>query len=171
MPPRRSLAIALLLGLTWGCAGPSERAPDAGPTAWASATVRAHAVRLRPGEDLRDALEQFCQERHLRAGAIVTAVGSLSRTSIRFADHSEPTVREGPFEIVSLVGTLGAGGVHLHLEVADANGETSGGHLVRGCTVYTTAEIVVAELRGLTFDREMDPRTGYRELHIQRDAR
>lgn len=69
-------------------------------------------------------------------------------------------------EIVSLVGTLTAEGGHLHLAVADAEGRVFGGHLVEGCTVYTTAEIAIGDLEHLKFVRVVDAETGYKELEI-----
>ena len=50
----------------------------------------------------------------------------------------------GKFEIVSLTGTLSAGGSHhLHVAIADSTGAVFGGHLLAGCVVRTTAEIVL----------------------------
>ena len=72
----------------------------------------------------------------------------------------------GPFEIVSLSGTISPNGVHLHLSIADAAGKTVGGHLVHGCVVHTTVEIVVADMGGVRFARIPDPATGYKELNI-----
>lgn len=103
----------------------------------------------------------------MRAGAVVTCVGSLTAARLRFAGRSEPTDLVGPFEIVSLVGTLDPAGGHLHVCLADRDGNAVGGHLLDGCPVYTTAEAVVAELTGLEFDREPDPATGYRELVVR----
>ena len=75
---------------------------------------------------------------------------------------------EGHFEIVSLTGTTGSDGVHLHMAVSDEKGVTTGGHLVEGCLVFTTVELVVGEATGLVFHRETDPRTTFKELSIQR---
>ena len=37
------------------------------------------------------------------------------------------------------------------IPLADNTGKILGGHLVEGCLVYTTVEIVVGEARGLIF--------------------
>jgi predicted DNA-binding protein with PD1-like motif len=42
------------------------------------------------------------------------------------------------------------------------------GHLVEGCLIYTTAEIVIGEARGLMFSREQAAETGYQELRIRK---
>ena len=90
------------------------------------------AFRLRPGQDLRQRIEEFVKARNIRAGFILTAVGSLRSATIRLADQKEPTTFAGKFEIVSLVGTMGQDGVHLHISIADNTGKTIGGHLVDG---------------------------------------
>ena len=53
------------------------------------------------------------------------------------------------------------------LAVADQQGRTFGGHLAEGCTVRTTAEVVVAADDRLLFAREHDPATGYDELVVR----
>ena len=52
----------------------------------------------------------------------------------------------------------------LHLAVSDSTGRTIGGHLLDGCRVYTTAEIVLGELPQLEFRREADATFAYQEL-------
>ena len=47
------------------------------------------------------------------------------------------------------------------------HGRTIGGHLGAGSIVYTTAEIVVADLKGARFRRELDPATTFKELVIE----
>jgi len=137
------------------------------PPAHTSAT-RAHALRLHPGDDLRDALLAYVQQHDIKAGAVLTCVGSLTVATLRLANQEGPTEYRGHFEIVSLVGTLSStGGAHLHLSVSDSTGRTLGGHLLSGCRVYTTAEIVLAELPELEFVRETDPTFGYRELVVK----
>jgi predicted DNA-binding protein with PD1-like motif len=133
-----------------------------------SAGLKTYALRLRPGQDLRVELERFAKAKGLRAGLILTAVGSLRKASLRLANQSDATSYDDKFEIVSLVGTLSPDGAHLHLSVSDGAGKTIGGHLVEGCTIYTTAEIVIGELKGLRFTREQDAQTGYKELRIRR---
>lgn len=128
--------------------------------------VTAHAFRLTPGDDLKQGLLAFAARFELKAAAILTGVGSLTDVRLRFADQPDGATRTGHFEIVSLAGTLSATSCHVHLCVADEAGATLGGHLLDGCRVYTTAEIVVAELTGLAFTRETDPSSGYKELVV-----
>lgn len=149
---------------TQGAPKPTET-PGA---AAASGRMRTYALRLRPGQDLRRELESFAKARKLQAGLVLTAVGSLTKAALRLADQTETTEFEGKFEIVSLVGTLSPDGVHLHVSLSDKTGRTVGGHLVEGCTVYTTVELVIGELDGVRFTREQDAQTGYKELRIVR---
>ncbi len=97
----------------------------------------------------------------------MSAVGSLTVARIRLAGATEIRAMKGPWELVSLSGTVGAGGAHLHAMVSDREGRCVGGHVCVGCIVHTTAELVLLELPGLRFDRTSDPQTGYPELDIQ----
>ena len=128
--------------------------------------MQVYALRLGPGEDLRTALQKFTAEKKLDAACIVTCVGSLQKTVLRLANQDHHTTFEGKREIVSLVGTLAVTGSHLHLSVSDSTGVTLGGHLVEGCQVYTTAEIVIGILPAYRFTREPDPKSGYQELKV-----
>ena len=129
--------------------------------------LKTYALRLRPGDDLRQQLTAFAQQNHMLAGTMITCVGSLTVATLRLANQESATVYKGHFEIVSLVGTLSTNGSHLHLAVADSTGRTIGGHLLDGCRVYTTAEIVLGELPQLEFRRETDATFGYQELVVR----
>ena len=87
------------------------------------------ALRLTPGADLKDALFKLSKDRALRAGIVLTCVGSLAEAALRFAGQDETVTLSGPFEILSLVGTLSPDGVHLHIALADKEGKTVGGHM------------------------------------------
>ncbi|MEB3275061.1 MAG: PPC domain-containing DNA-binding protein [Prochlorothrix sp.] len=129
--------------------------------------MKVYALRLKPNEDLKQGLKQFAAEKNLLAGCVLTTVGSLHQASLRFANCTVPKVLRRKFEILSLSGTLSIYGVNLRLAVADKTGQTLGGQVEPGCLVYTTAEIVVAELPDYTFQREIDRSTGYQELVVR----
>ena len=129
--------------------------------------LRTYVLRLKPGDDLRQQLTAFVQAHHIAAGTMITCVGSLTVATLRLANQEGPSVYKGHFEIVSLVGTLSVNGSHLHLAVSDSTGRTIGGHLLDGCRVYTTAEIVLGELPQLEFRRETDATFGYQELVVR----
>lgn len=130
--------------------------------------VRTYVLRLKPGQDLRAELEQFTKAKNLQAAYIVTCAGSLRKAALRLADKSDSTSFDGKFEIVSLTGTLSADGPHLHISISDGTGKTIGGHLVVGCEIYTTAEIVIGDAVGLKMTRETDADSGYKELKVRK---
>ena len=45
-------------------------------------------------------------------------------------------------------------------------GQTIGGHLLEGCKVYTTVEVVIAATDKYVFKRENDGSTPWKELQI-----
>ncbi len=124
------------------------------------------ALRLCPGDDLYESLQAAVSAHGVAAGAVLTCVGSLRHARLRLADGKEHREFPGPFEIISLVGTLCADGIHLHIGLADREGRCLGGHLVPGCPINTTAEIVLVDLPGWAFSRQPDAGTGYRELVV-----
>jgi hypothetical protein len=127
------------------------------------------AFRLRPGQDLKAGIEAVVTERKLQAAAVVACTGSVRTANLRYSGRNEGTVIEGPLEICSLSGTLSAGGgTHLHISLSDLEGKMVGGHLLLGCTIHTTAEVILAELEDLQFERIQDQTTGYRELYVQK---
>jgi len=136
--------------------------------------MKVHVLRLASGDDLRAALEKSFAElsrtHGIAAACIVSAVGSLSQAILRYADKSGGSEVHGPLELLMLSGTLSADGAHLHASVADAQGAVKGGHLMPGCIVRTTAEVVIALLPGWEFRRELDVATGDKELAAQPSA-
>ena len=127
---------------------------------------QSHALRLWPGQDLRAGIQQYINNHQIKAGWIITCAGSLTAYHIRFANASEGTKGSGHFEIVSLTGTLSQNGSHMHISISDSTGKTIGGHLLEGCKVYTTAEIILAESSKYLFTRQKDGSTPWEELHI-----
>jgi uncharacterized protein len=130
-----------------------------------SSTV--YVFRLKPHEDLRQSIFRFAREHGIRAGIVLTCVGSLEQVNLRFANQNNGSKKNGHFEIVSLTGTFSDTSGHLHISVSDSTGYTFGGHLLDDNLVYTTAEIAIADLEDLQFDRVTDPAYGYPELFIR----
>ena len=128
-----------------------------------------HAIRLKPGDDLLLALRDWTLGNQIPAAAVLTCVGSLREAHIRLANRDSGSCFHQKMEILALSGTLSSNGPHLHLCLADSDGRTVGGHMLEGCRVFTTAEIVIAVLPGLSFRRALDEATGYRELVIGGD--
>ncbi|KAF6779085.1 hypothetical protein AHF37_01336 [Paragonimus kellicotti] len=102
-----------------------------------------HMLRLGPNQNLRECLSHYVVQHCLTGAFIMTCCGSLRRARLRLASLQEREF-EGPFEIVSLVGTLASDGQpHLHIALADLEGRVIGGHLLGNARVHTTAEVVL----------------------------
>jgi uncharacterized protein len=124
-------------------------------------------LRLQPGDDLRRALEAAVAAEGLTAAFVVAGIGSLRPAQLRLAGAETLLAIDGDVELLSLSGSVAAGGSHLHLSVADAQGRVLGGHAGYGCTVRTTAEVLLALLPAWQFTREADAATGYAELVVR----
>lgn len=131
-----------------------------------SESIKIFAVRFSPGQDLKKELIHYATTHKILAGSVVTCVGSLKKAQIRMANAQNIQSLDGPFEIVSLVGTLEPGYAHLHIALSDHAGQVIGGHLMNGCEVHTTCEVVILEDLTRQWNREPDPQTGYNELKI-----
>ncbi|KAM9355067.1 bifunctional protein GlmU-like [Pholidichthys leucotaenia] len=141
-------------------------------TLGSGSALQVHVLRLGPGQELLESLWAFVQERGLRAPFVITCVGSVTTATLRLADATVENTNKvlrlsGHFEIVSLVGTLNPD-PHLHISLSDSEGRTLGGHVLGDLRVFTTAEVVIGDALELEFSREMDERTGFPELLVQR---
>lgn len=125
-----------------------------------------HCFRLTKGSDLKKEIETYVINNKL-SGVVLSAVGCLSKLTIRLSDGKSILEKIGHFEIVSITGTLSEDGVHIHISVSDELGNTIGGHLKDGCIINTTAEIVLESFDNIKFIREYDDNTGYNELVIE----
>ena len=160
------LLVAALIALAsrgYGQANPKPMLTT--PTA---TPMRVYALRLKPGQDLKKEIMQLARTQQIRAGCVVTCVGSLQEANLRFANQPVGTPMPGKFEILSLVGTFSVDAAHLHLSIADSTGRTFGGHLMDGNRIYTTAELVIGIMPELEFVREADPTYGYQELLVRK---
>jgi predicted DNA-binding protein with PD1-like motif len=125
-----------------------------------------YTFRLKPGQDLFDSIQAFVMEQHVEAGCILSGVGSLRHATLRLANREYKSEYPGPFEIVSITGTVSVHGSHLHISISDEDGKTIGGHFESGCKIYTTAEIVVAVFKDVVYKREFAEDSGYEELTV-----
>ena len=129
--------------------------------------MKTHTFRLKPGQDLFDSVESFAADNNIEAGCVLSSVGSLTHAVLRLANRGYHSEYEGHFEIVSMTGTVAMSGSHIHVSISDGDGVTIGGHLVSGCKIYTTAEIVLAEFDDLVYKRELlENDSGYEELVV-----
>jgi len=130
--------------------------------------MKTYAVRLVPGQDLMQELEKIVQKNNIKAGFIMSCLGSLTKAHLRMPGGKTFQNFEGLFEILCLNGTLSVNGSHLHVSMSVfPDGNVLGGHVLQeGCIINTTAEIIIGELQDMEFQREFDERTGFNELKV-----
>ena len=127
-----------------------------------------HVLRLQPGEDVRSTLTAWAKEKAIEAAAVVSAVGSLTQAHIRYANRADGIMTTADLEVYSLTGPLSVHGLHLHLSFGDRDGNMLGGHMLEGCIVRTTVELVIQEVQGVRMLRSKDEQTTYDELDPRR---
>lgn len=120
--------------------------------------------RLRRGEDLLLSIRSLAKEYHIQAGVVLSAVGCISQGRLRDASGVSIRSISEHCEIVSLNGTVSENRCHLHLSLSREDLSTVGGHLVEGCIINTTCELVLGILDSWSIGVEFDDETGYDEL-------
>lgn len=134
-------------------------------------TLSCYALRLKPGQEIRECLLTYAKDKNLDAPFVLSCVGSVTQARLRLAnadkDNKNKVIEvQGRHEIVSLVGTL-AGEGHLHASLSDHHGCVIGGHVMGNMIVFTTAEVVIGNCDMVSFSREMDDQTGFDELVVK----
>lgn len=120
--------------------------------------------RLHRGDDLLLSIRTLCECEKIDAAVVLSAVGCVSRAVLRDAGGVNLRSVDEPCEIVSLNGTASRTRCHLHLALSREDLSTIGGHMMPGCIVNTTCELVLGVLEHMRFDVEQDAQTGYDEL-------
>lgn len=129
--------------------------------------MRELPLRLLPGCDLRPALERLARERLPGGAFVVCGIGSLLDPRLRLAGQDAVTAFAGPYELLTLSGSVTPQGAHLHVSLASATGQVVGGHVVEGNRVRTTVEVLLVELEAWALSRVPDTGTGFLELQVQ----
>jgi predicted DNA-binding protein with PD1-like motif len=136
-------------------------------------------IRVKPGNDLIQGIEEACDLLGIRSGVITCGIGSLQKASFMFlvpldnrmgAGYCDPITVEGPMEILSAQGMIGEEEtgdlfVHLHGSFSDKSGHVHGGHWVKGRNpVLFTAEVMICEVEGTRMLRLHDPEVDMKVL-------
>lgn len=132
--------------------------------------LKTHCFRLTRGADLKREIRRYAEQHHIGAAVVGSAVGCLTHACVRDASGITAHTLEERLEIVSLMGTVSAERLHLHIALAREDLSVIGGHMMEGCIVNTTAEVVLLELPGVRFLGAFDAETGYRELMMEREG-
>ena len=125
-------------------------------------------VRLQKGDLLKESISKICIDNEIKAGVIISSVGSLVKARIRNAGATKIEEINHDLEILSLNGTVSKERIHLHICVSDSDLRTYGGHLEGGSVVNSTCELVILKLDEYEFDKVYDEKTGYNELLIKK---
>lgn len=128
--------------------------------------MKTYAVRLRRGADLLESVKKFCKENTIEAGVVLSGVGCVSKARVRDASGVNIVTIDEHMEIVSLMGTVSEKRCHLHVSFSKEDLSVIGGHLVAGCVINTTCELVIGEMENYVYDVDSDAETGYNELII-----
>jgi predicted DNA-binding protein with PD1-like motif len=127
---------------------------------------------MYPGEDVLETIEAVATEYGVNSGHI-TLIGAVSGVKLgyfhlRANEYRDFTIDED-VEVVSCMGNIstlnGKPMVHAHIIVSDEKGKCYGGHLMRGCKVSVTIELVITETE-IDLARARDETTGLNLLNI-----
>ena len=132
--------------------------------------MRCICLRLKKCEDLYKALETEAKKHHIKAGVILSLVGCLKEARIRLAGGRDYFYRKEMYEIVSATGTISEMRQHIHISIADRDGNVLGGHMKEGCIVNTTCEVVIGLIENVVMEKEFDIETGYDEIKFSSEA-
>lgn len=127
-------------------------------------TMQTICKRLHRGDDLLLSIRRLALEHDISAAVVLSAVGCVSCARVRDASGVNLRSVDEHCEIVSLNGTVSAARCHLHIALSKEDLSTVGGHLVEGCIINTTCELVLGVLDGQRIGVEFDEETGYDEL-------
>ncbi len=142
------------------------------------------AIHLPGGTELVRALREVAEKEGIRSGIIWGGPANLSKLVVRtpkdwyrsfpITDEQRYTLtREDPMELLSLIGNISFKEnselvIHAHAIVCTARNNpgltTFGGHLVEAI-VYTTAELTIAEVVGMEFQRVRNPTIYTEDFH------
>lgn len=145
---------------------------------------RVVAARLAPGADLMESLENIATEEGITNGVILSGAASLTKAVLRNVGQFPETfpitdkvrvfsTRTDPMELLALSGNISTRGsqCHIHCHAVISSGEEDGraygGHLMKGTEIFSTGEIVLAEITGCEMIRLEDPETKSAELYFQ----
>ena len=127
-------------------------------------------ARIDKGEEILEKIKEISLRENIKL-ANINALGATNDFTVGVFKVDEKKYYsnefKGNFEIVSLTGTVSEKRCHLHISFAKEDLSVIGGHLVEGCVINTTCELVIGEMENYSYDMEFDDETGYEELVIK----
>ena len=129
-------------------------------------------IRLFPGEDIYQSLEEACRKHRVETAVVLSGVGQLKNFRLGYfkekGDYA-PQEFEKPHELLSLTGSIsnreGDYNFHLHVALGNEEKKVIGGHLIKG-EVEVTNEIVLLKT-GLRVKRKLEESTGLQGMFLE----
>jgi hypothetical protein len=121
-------------------------------------------ARLTEGDDLLDSVNEAAKRAKVSAGFFVL-IGTLKKANLGFLREGKYETTEiiAPLEIVSCLGNIsikeGKIFAHAHVVVSDEKANAYGGHVMPGCLIGVTGELVLFEATGIKLSRRFDEKT------------
>jgi predicted DNA-binding protein with PD1-like motif len=134
-------------------------------------TGRVIIARLEPGDDILRSIESIAAQSKLLS-AHISMIGAVSKVHLGYFNRAKKEYMdfsvEEDLELVSGSGSITKHDneyvVHAHIVAADETGRCYGGHLLSGCEVSVTIELIISEITELK--RARDGFTGLNLLDI-----
>ena len=129
--------------------------------------------RMVQGEDVLRTIQEIASEKKISAGQL-TLIGAISKATLGYFDRESKQYRsfsiDEDLEVVSCMGNIAIAEngdyiVHAHMIVADEKGKCYGGHLMEGCEVSVTIELIINVFDGKLL-RAIDTDTGLNLLNL-----
>lgn len=121
-------------------------------------------ARLYENEDLLETVASASKQTKISTG-FFTLIGTLKKAKLGFyRDGKYESIKiAGPLEIVSCIGNVSVKEkepiVHAHIVVSDEKGQSFGGHVLSGCLISVTAELMLSEALDMKLERKFDEKT------------
>jgi predicted DNA-binding protein with PD1-like motif len=120
-------------------------------------------ARFFEGENLLEAIASAAKGSSVDSGFFFL-IGTLKEAVLGYYQEGKyiPIEKRGPLEIVSCMGNVSARKndeivVHGHIAVSDSDGNAFGGHILDGCLVDATVELVLVKTESGKLKRAFDP--------------
>jgi len=132
-------------------------------------------ARLLEDEDLLDTITRVAVQAKVSAG-FFSLIGTLKTSKLGFFHEGEYKTIEmhQPLEIVSCLGNVsvkeGKAFAHAHAAVSDEKGKVFGGHVMPGCLIGVTGELILVEVAGIRLLRKFDQKTKLSLLSFAKPA-
>ncbi|MCW4053233.1 MAG: DNA-binding protein [Candidatus Bathyarchaeota archaeon] len=119
-------------------------------------------ARLFEGEELLETISSTALKNHINSGFFFL-IGTLKKAVLGFYKEGKyiPKQIAGPLEIASCMGNISTKEnneivVHGHIVVTDVDCTASGGHILKGCLVDATVELVLVEAESGSLRRRLN---------------